>query len=215
MKQKFYAVKNGRNVGIYNSWAECEKEVKDFKGAKYKSFSNEQDALEWMKGDRYQKDKIFNEEEADFIIYTDGSCLKNPGAGGWAAVIIDKKTGETEEITGGENFTTNNRMELAAALFALLHIKNNSKIVLITDSAYLRGAFTENWIKSWQKRKWKTSEYAEVKNRDLWEKLVSEVDRHKVNFQWVKGHAGNPQNERCDFLARTEAKKQKNMNEMQ
>lgn len=207
MKQKFYAVKNGRHIGIYRSWAECEKEIKGFRGAKFKSFFSEKEALDWIKGEDFATENDYIEDDSDFLIYTDGSCLKNPGAGGWAAVITDKNTGETEEIFGGESLTTNNRMELSAALFALSHIKNNSKITLITDSSYLKNAFTQNWIKNWQKRNWKTTENTDVKNRDLWEKLLSEVNRHNVNFRWTKGHAGNLQNERCDFLARTEAKK--------
>lgn len=207
MKQKFYAVKNGRHIGVYHSWTECEQEIKGFPNAKFKSFPSEKEAISWINDEGVIRENNFDEDDSDFIIYTDGSCLKNPGAGGYAAVIIDKTTGELEEISGGESYTTNNRMELSAALFALSYVKHSAKITLITDSSYLKNAFTQNWIKNWKKRNWKTTENTDVKNRDLWEKLLKEVDRHKINFRWVKGHAGNPQNERCDFLAREEAKK--------
>ncbi|MBR3623822.1 MAG: ribonuclease HI [Selenomonadaceae bacterium] len=216
MKQKFYAVKVGRNCGIYTSWADCEKEVKGFNGAKFKSFPTEEEALLWLGGEKIatveklDTNKKIESPETDFLIYTDGSCLKNPGgAGGWAAIVTDKQTGEVIELSGGESITTNNRMELSAALFALSSIKNPSTITLVTDSEYLKNAFTKNWLKNWQKRNWKTATGTDVKNRDLWEKLLTEVNRHKIYFNWVKGHAGNPQNERCDFLAKSEAKKRK------
>ena len=221
MKQKFYAVKVGKTPGIYNSWSDCEKEVKGFNGAKFKSFATRNEALSWLDGkdfstetNRIEKsnaDSNIETTETNFLIYTDGSCLKNPGgAGGWAAIVTDTHTGEIKELTGGEKATTNNRMELSAALFALSSIKKPSTITLVTDSEYLKNAFTKNWLKNWQKRNWKTATGADVKNRDLWEKLSFEVNRHKIYFSWVKGHAGNPQNERCDFLAKNEAKLRKN-----
>lgn len=215
MKKKFYAVKSGRHIGIYDSWAECEKEVKGFAGAKFKSFDDKNEALAFINGDENYSSKtgdnsMEDEDNSDFLIYTDGSCLKNPGgAGGWAAIVIDMSTGEAKELSGGEKITTNNRMELSAAFFALNSIEAGSKVTLITDSQYLKNAFTKNWLANWKKRNWKTAAGTDVKNRDLWEKLCAEVSGRKLKFEWVKGHAGNPFNERCDLLAKSEALKRK------
>lgn len=143
---------------------------------------------------------------ANFKIYTDGSCLGNPGAGGYAAIIIDEN-GNREEISGGENFTTNNRMELSAAIFALKKIPVGSNVELTTDSSYLKNAFTQNWLTNWKKRGWVAAGGGAVKNQDLWLELDELISSRHVNFQWVKGHAGNSYNERCDELARIVAKK--------
>ena len=139
-------------------------------------------------------------------IHTDGSCLGNPGAGGWAAVIVDENNQRTE-LCGGAAHTTNNRMELTAALRALEKVSATSRVELYTDSSYLKNAFTNGWLSKWKRNGWRTSTGAPVLNRDLWLELDALISTRNVNFRWVKGHAGNPLNERCDFLARTEAAK--------
>ena len=139
-------------------------------------------------------------------IHTDGSCLGNPGAGGWAAVIVDEHNHRTE-LCGGDVHTTNNRMELTAALRALEKISAGSRVELYTDSSYLKNAFTNGWLSKWKRNGWRTSTNNAVLNRDLWLELDALISTRNVNFQWVKGHAGNPLNERCDLLARTEAAK--------
>ena len=139
-------------------------------------------------------------------IYTDGSCLGNPGAGGYAAIIIDE-TGNREEIFGGEAFTTNNRMELTAAIVALKKISKDDVAEIFTDSTYLRNAFTQNWLANWKRRGWILSNGKSVKNQDLWRELDELISTHKVNFNWVRGHAGDSLNELCDKLARDTAKK--------
>ncbi len=131
-------------------------------------------------------------------IYTDGGCRGNPGLGGWGAVLIYK--GFEKEIYGGENHTTNNRMELMAAIKALDTLNEPCKIDLYTDSQYLQKGITE-WIENWKRRGWKTSGRAPVKNADLWKILDKAITQHDINWLWVKGHGGDPGNDRADALA--------------
>jgi ribonuclease HI len=131
-------------------------------------------------------------------IYTDGACKGNPGPGGWGAILFygDKK----KEITGGEPATTNNRMELMAAIQALELLNRPCKVELHTDSQYVMKGIQE-WIRGWKARGWKTADKSPVKNDDLWKRLDAARDRHDVDWRWVKGHAGHPLNERADALA--------------
>lgn len=131
------------------------------------------------------------------IVYTDGGCDPNPGTGGWAAVLIYK--GVAKELSGGEHNTTNNRMEMTAALRALEALKRPCKVTLHTDSQYLQKGITE-WLPGWKARGWKRREGA-VKNEDLWRELDALCQRHRVIWKWVRGHVGNRYNERCDELA--------------
>lgn len=135
-------------------------------------------------------------------IHTDGSCLGNPGPGGWAAVL--RYQGRERELCGGEALTTNNRMELMGAIMALEALSEPCRIVLHTDSQYVRQGITE-WMANWVRRNWKTAGGDPVKNRDLWERLHAANQRHKVEWRWVKGHSGDPDNERVDVLARDAA----------
>jgi len=131
-------------------------------------------------------------------IYTDGACRGNPGPGGWGAILI---AGDRDrEIMGAEGQTTNNRMELTAAIEALRALNQPCRVRLHTDSQYLRQGITE-WINGWKSRGWKTAARKAVKNQDLWRALDEEVARHQVDWKWVKGHAGDPGNERADCLA--------------
>ncbi|MGE4366275.1 ribonuclease HI [Thermomonas sp.] len=136
--------------------------------------------------------------------HTDGACLGNPGPGGWAALLHWR--GVERELAGGEPATTNNRMELMAAIAALEALKEPCDVVLTTDSQYLRQGMTE-WMPGWLRRGWKTAGGEPVKNRDLWERLHAAAARHAVDWRWVKGHAGHPENERVDRLARAQALK--------
>ena len=146
--------------------------------------------------------------DADYIIHTDGSCLRIPGgAGGWAAVIETVATGEVRECSGGDPETTNNRMELTAALEALSAVPEGARVALYTDSQYLKNAFTKFWLPAWKKRGWKKADGEPVLNQDLWMQLDAAFAARCVQFHWVKGHAGNARNERCDELARAEAEK--------
>ncbi|MFW5655117.1 MAG: ribonuclease HI [Roseicyclus sp.] len=141
---------------------------------------------------------------AELFAYTDGACSGNPGPGGWGA-LLQAKDGETvvkeRELMGGEADTTNNRMELLAAIAALEVLERPSKITVVTDSAYVRGGITA-WLHGWKKNGWKTMARKPVKNEDLWKRLDKAAARHDVTWEWVKGHAGHPENERADALAR-------------
>ncbi len=137
------------------------------------------------------------------LIYTDGSCLGNPGPGGWAAVL--RCNGVEKELSGGFSRTTNNRMEILAVLEGLGALTESCKVDLYTDSQYVRNAVEKKWLAGWQKNGWKTSSKQPVKNRDLWERLLPLLAQHTVSFHWVRGHSGHPENERCDELARAQA----------
>jgi ribonuclease HI len=132
-------------------------------------------------------------------IFTDGACTGNPGPGGWAAIL--KSGSHEKEIWGGEKATTNNRMELMAAIKALEALKQPSEVTLTTDSRYVMDGITK-WMANWKKNGWKTADKKPVKNEELWKALDAAVSRHKVRWRWVKGHDGHPENERCDALAR-------------
>ena len=145
---------------------------------------------------------------AEYIVYTDGSCLRNPdGPGGFAAVIL-ARDGTVREVVGGEPRTTNNRMELRAGIEALRALPEGATLEFYTDSQYLRNAFVKRWLSAWQRRGWVTAAGTPVKNQDLWQALGAECGRRTVRFHWVKGHAGHRYNERCDALARGEALRQ-------
>ena len=133
-------------------------------------------------------------------IYTDGACSGNPGVGGWGVVIIDDNKNETF-LNGGDNDTTNNKMELTAAIQALKAIEKKSTITLITDSKYVKDGI-QSWIQNWKKNGWKTAAKKPVKNKELWIELDELIVRHNITWEWVKGHAGNTHNEKADYLAR-------------
>ncbi|WAW90281.1 ribonuclease HI [Xanthomonas citri pv. malvacearum] len=135
-------------------------------------------------------------------VHTDGSCLGNPGPGGWAALL--RYNDREKELAGGEAVSTNNRMELMAAIMALETLTEPCQIVLHTDSQYVRQGITE-WMPGWVRRNWKTAGGDPVKNRELWERLHAATQRHRIDWRWVKGHNGDPDNERVDVLARNQA----------
>ena len=140
-------------------------------------------------------------------IFTDGACSGNPGPGGWGTVL---RFGEHEkELSGGEASTTNNRMELTAVIEGLKALKEPCLVTLTTDSKYVCDSITKGWVYGWQKRGWVKSDKKPALNVDLWEQLLPLLEKHKVTFVWVKGHAGHPENERCDRLAVLESQKYK------
>ena len=138
-------------------------------------------------------------ERPKVSVWTDGACSGNPGPGGWGVIL--RWNGREKELNGGETETTNNRMELKAAISALEALKRPSVVDLHTDSQYVRGGIT-GWIHNWKRNGWKTSAKKPVKNADLWQELDTLTERHDVQWHWVKGHAGDPENERADELAR-------------
>lgn len=135
----------------------------------------------------------------EVLVWTDGACSGNPGPGGWAVLL---RSGDRErELSGGEALTTNNRMELRAAIEALRALRRPARVVLTTDSEYVRLGITE-WLPTWRARGWRTASGSAVRNRELWEELHRVLEPHDVEWRWVRGHAGDPENERVDALAR-------------
>ena len=145
---------------------------------------------------------------ADLFAYTDGACSGNPGPGGWG-VVLEARDGATlvksRELSGGAPETTNNRMEMMAAIVVLETLERPSALTVVTDSTYLKDGIT-GWIHGWKRNGWKTASRKPVKNTDLWQRLDAAQARHRVTWEWVKGHAGHEQNERADELARAEIK---------
>jgi ribonuclease HI len=132
-------------------------------------------------------------------IFTDGACSGNPGPGGWGALL--RWNGHERELSGGESMTTNNRMELMAAIMALESLKRGVTVRLYTDSTYVRDGITK-WLHAWKKRNWRTADKKPVKNVDLWQRLEAALGEHKIEWHWVRGHSGHVENERVDLLAR-------------
>lgn len=224
-KKKWYAVKTGTTPGIYTSWPETEAQVKGYPGARYKGFGSEEEARRWLTDDSQespsarakkprQKSTVGCHSMAEtrpsrgadeIIIYTDGGAIGNPGPGGYGVVISAQ--GLEKELSGGYELTTNNRMELMACIVALEALKGRGlPVTLYSDSSYVVNGMTRGWAKKWQKNGWRKADKKPVINRDLWEKLLELAKKHQVVFRWVKGHAGNPLNERCDRLAVQAAK---------
>lgn len=147
-----------------------------------------------------------SEEKLSFVkIYTDGACSGNPGPGGWGTIL--RCNGVEKELSGGEQETTNNRMELTAVIEGLKCLKRKCDVEVITDSKYVADAIVKGWAKSWKKNGWRKSDKKPALNSDLWEVLLQEVDKHNIKITWVKGHNGHPENERCDKLAVIESQK--------
>ena len=140
----------------------------------------------------------------EFFAFTDGACSGNPGPGGWGALLVARNGGvvlREKALSGGEPATTNNRMELLAAISALESLSRPSAITVVTDSAYVKNGVT-TWLHGWKRNGWKTAARKPVKNEDLWRRLDEAQARHRVTWEWIKGHAGHPENERADELAR-------------
>ena len=140
-------------------------------------------------------------EKETITIYTDGACSPNPGKGGWGAVLLAPERGLRKELSGAEPDSTNNRMELMAAIEGLRALRKPCRVTVFTDSQYLRNAFEQYWIRSWQQKNWKTAAGKAVANQDLWKTLLELTRQHEVTWKWVKAHDGNPENERADALA--------------
>ena len=132
-------------------------------------------------------------------LYTDRACSGNPGPGGWGAIL--ECEGHRKELSGGEASTTNNRMELTAVIEGLSALKFGCAVTLVSDSKYVIDAITKGWVYSWKAKGWRKADKSPALNVDLWEKLLVQLDRHQMTYQWVKGHAGHPENERCDKMA--------------
>ena len=148
-----------------------------------------------------------SEQLPKIIIYTDGACTGNPGAGGYGAVLINGNGANRQEISGGYKLTTNNRMEMMGVIAALKFLDMKSTVTLHSDSKYIVDAVIKGWAKKWQANGWKRNAKEMAKNPDLWQELLDLCKKHDVNFVWVRGHSGIPENERCDRLAVAAARK--------
>jgi len=208
MNKKYYAVAIGKRTGIFTDWEETRELVVNFSKSKYKSFKTISEAERWLEEHTNNKIKkrtvISNNDikkptDNKVIIYTDGSCKKNPGPGGYGVLLLSKD--KIKEISEGFRLTTNNRMELLACIVGLENLKKKSEVELYSDSSYVVNSINKGWAKRWKSNGWKQSKTKYAENIDLWEKLLKLIEKHSVNFNWVKGHANNPGNERCDKLA--------------
>ncbi len=212
MAKKYYAVAAGRKTGIFTDWASARKEVAGFAGAKFKGFSSEKEAKAWLqnpvyikKGRTEQTSTVRHSPKNEITIYTDGGCLNNPGPGGYGAIIED--AGKYQKLSGGYRLTTNNRMEMMAAIVALKKVVEQGRpVTLFSDSSYLVNGIRKGWAKKWRRCGWKKSDNSQALNSDLWKELLNLIEGRAIQFHWIKGHAGNALNEQCDKLAAAAAK---------
>jgi len=221
-RKNFYAVRAGRTPGIYRSWEECQREIAGYSRAEYKGFATREEAEAYMRGEdqpsqaKASHQPVLQETEKGqlkfsevsgpegVVLYTDGACSGNPGPGGYGVVLL--QDGQRAEFSAGFRRTTNNRMEMLACIVGLKALDTPSRVILYSDSRYVVDAVTKSWAVNWRRRGWKrrvdNGELVPAANADLWAELLDLTERHQVNFQWVRGHDGNVENERCDALAR-------------
>lgn len=190
----------GKKPGIYRQWEGedgAAVQVQGFPGAKYKGFANLQDAQNWLDGTTVES----QDQSTDSIVrlYTDGSCITNPGPGGYGVVI--RHGNYHRELSAGFRLTTNNRMELRACIAGLQSLPGHQIVEVYSDSYYLVNGITRGWALRWQANSWMRNKYEEAENADLWAELLKLTEQHSVTFHWVRGHAGHLENERCDQLA--------------
>jgi len=233
-KKQFYAVVKGRKPGIYERWSGsggAEEQVRGFAGAVYRGFATLQEAQYYLRtggvtpeqpalfaagpAARISAPKPQAEYRADLeagkvVIFTDGASTGNPGPGGYGIVMI---AGDAhKELSGGFRCTTNNRMELMGVITALQALKQRSRVVVYSDSRYVVESVEKGWARRWRSRGWMRNAEERAENPDLWARLLDLLDQHSVEFRWVRGHASQPENERCDRLA-VQAARQKNLPE--
>lgn len=231
-KKKFYAVIKGRQPGVYQEWFGengAEAQITGFPGAVYKGFPTLFEAKQWFERgcETYPEDTITqskiielptetiaqtdqdnNSQLPQVTIYTDGACIKNPGPGGYGVVLLYGE--HRKELSGGFRLTTNNRMEILAAIVGLKALKTRCNVIIHSDSRYLVDAIMLGWAERWRANNWKRTKTEMAINPDLWEQVLQLCAQHQVKLVWVQGHAGNPENERCDQLA-TRAAQQANL----
>ncbi|HSL41310.1 MAG TPA: ribonuclease HI [Desulforhopalus sp.] len=230
---KYYAVAAGRTTGIFTSWPAAKAQVDGFPGAVYKSFNTREQAESFLANPvlglgrkktaaslkpRYNGPTGSDKDWPDgtIVVYTDGSAIVNPGPGGYVAVIQKYPDGPAKELSGGYRHTTNNRMEMTAVIKALQALQGTVfPVVVHSDSRYVVDALTKGWARGWEKRGWKRSNGEPALNPDLWKQLLPLVQSMNVRFVWVRGHSGNPLNERCDELANMAARQQGNPDDME
>jgi ribonuclease HI len=211
-KKKYYAVARGRKPGIYQSWegiGAAKEQVLSFPGARYKGHYTLEEAEAWLQensgtglpadSQKGSKAQAVVDDSEKVIIYTDGGCSGNPGPGGYGAVILNN--GQRKELSGGYRLTTNNRMEMLACIKAIESLETGCGVRLYSDSSYVVNGITKGWAVKWRKNGWIRSGSEKAQNIDLWSKLLVLCEKIDIEFVWVKGHAGTPENECCDRLA--------------
>ncbi len=227
-KNNYYVVVKGREPGIYQSWdgdQGASAQVKGFSGAVYRGFKNLLEARWWLEDNGHDEllQKLKNHrqtsqtesrppddrtasllESGKVVIHTDGGAINNPGPGGYGAVL--RYGDKSREIFGGFRRTTNNRMELLACIKALAFLQRECNVILHSDSRYVVNGIEKGWAMRWRSNEWKRNKREMASNVDLWAPLLELYEQHDATFQWVKGHAGNQDNERCDQLATRAAK---------
>ncbi|MBA4422235.1 MAG: ribonuclease HI [Syntrophus sp. (in: bacteria)] len=210
--KKHYAVAKGIKPGIYNAWfgsEGAEEQVRGFSGALYKGFASLTEAQRWLENPasfgrisgkaNSLKVPSTRPSPGETAIYTDGGCRGNPGPGGYGVIIV---TGEKRiEFADGFRLTTNNRMEMMACIAALRALKTPADVILYSDSRYVVNGIDKGWARKWRANNWMRTKSEAAENSDLWAQLLDLCDSHRVQFVWVPGHAGHPENERCDELA--------------
>jgi ribonuclease HI len=206
-KKKYYAVIRGFRPGIYKVWfgpGGAEEQINGFAKAVYKGFESLREAEKWLAEGAPPKTATNEKKEStqaapEILIYTDGGCQNNPGPGGYGAVIMAGN--KRNEISQGYRMTTNNRMELMACVAALKSLESRVKVVLHSDSRYVVNGMNKGWAKRWKSNGWMRTKTEAAENADLWSELLDLTENRDVSFVWVRGHAGNIENERCDKLA--------------
>jgi ribonuclease HI len=216
--KKYYAVARGLRPGVYTAWfgpGGAEEQIRGIAGALYRGFSSLTEAQEWLKSPHAGKapsarTKGSGDSPASvpapgtIMIFTDGGCRENPGPGGYGAIIIE---GDRRiELSDGFRLTTNNRMELTACIAALKTLDAPSDVILHSDSRYVVNGISKGWARRWRANNWMRSRSETAENSDLWKQLLELCELHRVTFVWVRGHAGHPENERCDELATAAAR---------
>lgn len=208
-KEQTYAITKEYPYGI--SQKQIEADFQEYL-AKINTASNWELAEKYEQGMVQEIDRAFQNSNKTtktaincVTIYADGACSGNPGPGGWGAIL--RVNGHEKELSGGEKDTTNNRMELTSVIMGLSALKKPCNVTVVTDSKYVADAIGKGWLKKWKTNGWRKSDKKPVLNKDLWEKLDELLQKHTVVFNWVEGHAGHPENERCDTLAVAQAQK--------
>ena len=220
VKKKFYAVAAGRKPGIYTEWfggRGAEAQVHGCPGARYKGFATRAEAEQWLRGPGsaprpraarrsvHTPDPRPEDRDGRILVFTDGGSIHNPGPGGYGIVILED--GRRREISGGFRMTTNNRMELMGGIVALSQFESPARVLLRSDSQYVVNGISRGWARKWRQNGWMRTPGGPAENSDLWEKLLALTEEHDVLFEWVRGHAGHAENERCDELARAASSK--------
>ena len=200
--KKYYAVRKGHKTGLFTQWfgpEGAQSHIKGYPGAEFKGFASREEAEHYLSAQPVEKTDHRQEKDHLIRVFTDGGAVGNPGPGGYGVVIL-MPDGERLEFGGGFRWTTNNRMELMGGIMALEALNPGIPITLSSDSRYMVDAVNKGWVHAWRRRGWKKANGQPALNVDLWRRLLTQLEAKNVELRWVKGHAGDTWNERCDQL---------------